>query len=57
MISALALMLLYVAALLGIAGLAIVLSGSASATRITYGATLAGALFALTVLALSLIHI
>jgi len=51
MISALALMLLYVAALLGIAGLAIVLSGSASATRITYGATLAGALFALTVLA------
>jgi hydrogenase-4 component B len=51
MISALALMLLYVAALLGIAGLAIALSGSSNATRITYGATLAGALFALTVLA------
>ena len=52
MISALALILLAIAALLAIALLAIALSGSALATRATYAATLIGALFALAVLAI-----
>jgi hypothetical protein len=51
MISALAFVLLYVAALVVIAGLAIALSGSAIATRAIYGATLLGALIAMAVLA------